>query len=703
MIPLIELAIVLILSGSIGRAILRALHTVPEDRTERVAVAAAIGLGLIAYLILAVGLLGWLRVGPVVVVLALAGAFCFRGFGLLLDDLRAPRVRPMAGDISVGEAPPDRLEREGAWLRRGGLLLLTALGLITLLNCFVPPGAHEWDALAYHLAAPKVYLLHHRIVFLPTDHHSNFPFLVEMLFTLGLMFNGYALANLLHWAFWALTLAALVAVGRRHFAPSAGWIGAVAFASAPIVLWEAGAAYIEHGMALYILLSVGSALEYQRSGETRWLTLAGILMGYALGTKALALVPAFALLLILIGSRARWVQLRGYVVAAIVVGCPFYVKTWAWTGDPVYPFGFSIFHGRYWSDELAKAYAGEQKSFGLRSSMLTADDDLRGTLPSAESPGLHQRMRNAVVAPFALISVPRIFYNYNDPGEFNHIGFLFLALPPLLVISWPLVTSSRAASLVAGVLLLWYLVWSQTMEYVRYVIPLLPLLGLLGGSGVVRSEQRWKAVGLLAGVVLLWQCWLGFSYFGRRASNRWSVATDTEVRQAYLERQVNHYASIEWLNMNTPPDAGVVLFEENRGFYLDRPYLWGNYFHSLFIPYDRMQSGRDMIDWFVGHGFRYALVNLQFSQMANSSAENRARMQEAVRSNSEAGLMLEWYGTNAAGGERWRTFLGEAIRSGNAVVVNQASNRGVVVLEFRASRPDIHGNAMETQVGRGTR
>jgi hypothetical protein len=703
LIALVELSIVLLLAAGVGRAILQALNTVPEDRTERLAVAAAIGLGLIAYLILAVGLLGWLRVAPVVAVLALAGLFGFRGFGLLLKDLRPTRVRAMAGDISVGEAPPDRLEGDGVWLRRGCLLLLTAFGLITLLNCFVPPGAHEWDALAYHLAAPKVYLLHHRIVFLPTDHHSNFPFLVEMLFTLGLMLNGYALANLFHWAFWVLTLSALVALGRRHFAPSAGWIASVAFACAPIVLWEAGAAYIEHGMALFILLSIGSALEYRNSGESRWLTLAGILMGFALGTKALALVPAFALLLILIGSRARWEQLRGFVVAAIVVGCPFYVKSWAWTGDPVYPFGYSLFHGRYWSDELAQAYSGEQKSFGLRSSMLSADDDLRGTLPSSEPPGLFQRMRNAVIAPFALITVPRIFYNYNDPGEFNHIGYLFLALPPLLVISGPSARSSKAASLVAGVLLLWYLVWSQTMEYVRYVIPLLPLLGLLGGSGVVRSERRWRAIGLLAGVVVIWQSWLGISYFGRQAASTVSVATDPQVRQTYLERQVNHYASIEWLNKNTPPDTGVILFEENRGFYLDRPYLWGNYFHSLFIPYDHMQNSQEMVDWFVGHGFRFALVNLRFSQMANSSAENHARMQDAVRSNSEAGLMLEWYGSNAAGGERWRTFLGEAIRSGNAVVVNQASNRGVVVLEFRASRPDIHGNAMETQAGRGAR
>src|SRR5205085_10367980 len=103
--------------------------------------------------------------------------------------------------------------------------------------------SHEWVALSSHLAVPKIYLEHHRIVYLPTDHHSNFPFLVEMLFTIGLLFDGYALANLFHFACGALCVAALWMLGRRYFTPAAGRIAALAFATTPIVLWEAGAAY----------------------------------------------------------------------------------------------------------------------------------------------------------------------------------------------------------------------------------------------------------------------------------------------------------------------------------------------------------------------------------------------------------------------------------------------------------------------------
>lgn len=729
---ILELLILLVAAAGIGRSILIALRTVPEDRTERLVMSAAVGLGLVAYLVLAVGLVGLLQPGPVLAVLAIVVIASWRGFTRLVSDMRPPRVVPMASDNSVGEAPADVLVGESRWLRRLCLLVLTVIGVIAVANCFLPPGSHEWDAIAYHLAAPKVYLQHHRIIFLPTDHHSNFPFLVEMLFTLGLMLNGFALANLFHFALGALTVAAIVAIGRRHFALNAGWIAALAFASTPIVIWEAGAAYIEHGMALYVLLSIGAALECRRTADPRWLGLSGILMGFALGTKALALVPAFALPALLLVDRYRFKQLRWYLLGAIVVGCPFYVKTWVLTGDPVYPFGYKIFHGRYWSEDLASTYAGSQKAFGLQRSVVTAEDDWRNLQPVAEPHRPQDRLRNAMMAPFALVSVPRIFYDYTDPGPFNHLGFLFLALPMLLLVAAGRSQISKASALTGGVVLLWYLVWSQTMQYVRYLVPMLPLLLLIGGEGVVHAARKWKLIGALAAVVFAQQIWVSLHFFGVDAPRRAATISEPdrrdqyadslitsygrlfqimkapEARDNYLKRAVNHYAATEWLNKNASKDAGVILFEEPRGFYLDRPYLWGNYFHSLFIPYATFATGREMADWFLGHGYRYALVNLQFSPIANDSDvnrrnENMQKMKDAIGQGSAAGLMLEWYGPNAPGGERWRTLLGEAIREGGAVVINDASQRGVVVLEFRPSRPGISGDAMEAQAGGGRR
>src|SRR5438477_44271 len=102
--------------------------------------------------------------------------------------------------------------------------------------------------------------------------------------------------------------------------------------------------------------------------------------------------------------------------AAIVIGCPFYVRTWLWTNNPVYPFAFRLFpHSVNWSQTLADAYATEHTGFGQnRHEMTTVSDDVRLRRPPYESPAALDSLRNLLYEPFSLVSVPRIFYNAND-------------------------------------------------------------------------------------------------------------------------------------------------------------------------------------------------------------------------------------------------------------------------------------------------
>jgi hypothetical protein len=674
MMALLLLAIALFVAASVGRPVLGLLRTVPDSRLDRLTYSTAIGLGMMAYVVLLLGLVGLLTLWPVVA--GMVGLLLLSWVGMLetVLDLQ-PRAR------QAGESGRRRV---GIVSVAAGVLL-AVLGAIVVINCFVPPGPHEWDALSYHLAAPKVYLAHHRIVFLPTDHHSNFPFLVEMLFTLGLLFQGYALANLFHFAMGALTVSGILFIGRRHFGGRAGLIGALAFATTPIVVWEAGAAYIELGMACYVLLAFGAALEFRESREPRWLALAGILMGFALSVKALALVPLVLLgALVLLGGY-RFKNLRWYLVPALIVGCPFYVKATVTTGNPVYPFAYRLFGGRYWSQELADAYAGTQGDFGLHNSLLSPTEDMANVRPDRDKPTVLNRARNTILVPFALISVPRIFYDYQDPGVLNHLGFLFLALPMVALVMG---NASPSAKWFAGAALAWYLVWAQTMQYTRYIIPVVPLLVLVGAQGSGKAMRRAPAMRWLIGGAVFFQAALVLAYWlPRLVTNsggdpgQVELATSAEARDKYLTRRLNYYSSVKWVNANTPANAGVVLFDEARGFYLDRPYLWGNQFHSTYIPYATFANGREMADWFLAHGYRYALVNMQYSQEVGKPGA-----MEALRNASATGtlpqLFLEWYDPKL-GGERFRQLLGEAVLDGAAAFVPDATLQRTVVLEFR--------------------
>ncbi|MCC6729683.1 MAG: hypothetical protein IT208_10135 [Chthonomonadales bacterium] len=669
MTALIGLLVLLMLACGAGRVVIDALGAAPARPGRRLVVSAALGLGMLSYLVLAIGLLGMLRPAPVLVALGALAVASASGFGASWRDLRAAFRRE--------DAPAaDRRERA---LRMAAITALAGLSAAALIACWLPPGAHEWDSLSYHLAAPKLYIAAGRIHFLPTMHQSNFPFATQMLYTLALLLDGTMLANLLHFAFYGLCVLGLALPGLSVLGPRRGLVAALVFASAPIVLWESGIAYIDVAEAAFVLLAALSALEAAGERVVRQAALAGILMGFALAVKTLALVPAALLALVLAGRRVRASAVAAYLLCAAVVGSPFYLKTLAYTGNPVYPFYYGLFGGRNWNAELAEAYEGEHRAFGLDARLAVPGDDLGAVKKPYERPSATDRLRNLLLAPFALVSVPRLFHNYNDASPLTHLGFLFVALPPLLPLFG---RASPAARWLALVALLWLTFWSLTMQYTRYLIPWLPLVAIVAAEGLARAAaaRRWLLGAAAAAAAL--QVGIAAIVIVPRSAEALTVALSPPARTAYLTRQVNVYEAEEWIDAHAPEGAGVVLYEETRGFFLDRPYLWGNSLHSLYIPYGRFASGADMAAWFLARGYHYALVNLQFAGVI-ASDEDRVRLRNALATGDLLPLLLEWYSPDRRTGERWRWLLGDALRSGAATPVPGASSRGAVVLEFR--------------------
>jgi 4-amino-4-deoxy-L-arabinose transferase-like glycosyltransferase len=105
-----------------------------------------------------------------------------------------------------------------------------------------------------------------------------------------------------------------------------------------------------------------------------WLLASAILMGFALGTKLTVLAFWGMLLIGVLGwnlaTTRRWAKetiphaaLWGAV--SLIVGLPWYIKTWLYTGNPVYPFFYNLFGGRYWNAENAALYSGDQARFGI--------------------------------------------------------------------------------------------------------------------------------------------------------------------------------------------------------------------------------------------------------------------------------------------------------------------------------------------------
>ena len=493
-----------------GRQIAHWLR-LPADATalERNLIGFAIGLGLLSYAMLAAGLLSLLTL-PYVLFLQIA--LLLPGYGqwhMMWQETR-PALRPLP-----------RLTGQG-W---GIAAVFVFFAGVALFGVYAPPTLLEWDSLAYHLADPNLYIQAHRIYYLPWESHSNFAFTAEMWYMFGLLVRGVPLAKFFHFACGVGTCLAIYAFGRRHLDISIGVWAAITFVSTPIVFWEAGTAYADLATTFFATLTLLAAANAVTAKSAPWLTVSAIMMGLTLSTKATAL-SLLAMLAIGVGAflyrqRREWANPLSaavrWLTLALAVGAPWYLKSAIDTGNPVYPFYFQLFGGRFWNASNAAAYDASNAAFGMGRS------------------------------PDALLLVPWNLTMALLPGHFTHVPLPFnnfatpiMTLSPVLLASLFFPAFGRSAPGIVKVLGVYALAavcfWCATAQHVRYLLPTLPVLCLLAAWVVVQSLRgQWlagRALALLLAMSLCFSIWTGL----RLASAQAPVALGQISTADYLAR-----------------------------------------------------------------------------------------------------------------------------------------------------------------------
>jgi hypothetical protein len=158
-----------------------------------------------------------------------------------------------------------------------------------------------------------------------------------------------------------------------------------------------------------------------------------------------------------------------------------------------------------------------------------------------------------------------------------------------------------------------YVFWFFLMQQTRYLIPVLPALALIGAEALVRAWDetriaRWFGAGLV-GASALWALYVGAAYIAAPAL---PVVASRMTRDEYVARGLPGLAqAVASINAQTPPNVKVALFDETRGFYLDREYLWATPNHSTVLPWDTYQTPADFAQDFARRGFTVLLWNRQ--------------------------------------------------------------------------------------------
>ncbi len=228
-------------------------------------------------------------------------------------------------------------------------------------------------------------------------------------------------------------------------------MGATLFYAITDVSVQSSIALIDLGAAAYLLAGILAALRWREQGG-RWIVVAALLAGLHAGTKMPNLAAAGALWLAMAIDVAMHRQLRAALqplaVAAgiiLVVAAPWFIRSWAWTGNPVYPYLNSVFQGRDFSAEASERQLAIQyyKTIGDRS------------------------LDRLILAPMLLTFTPDAFRS-------GYLGPVFLAALPFLWLS-PVTRSVRFLLIVALISLpAWYFLYPRLRT-------LLPAIGTLVG------------------------------------------------------------------------------------------------------------------------------------------------------------------------------------------------------------------------------
>ncbi|MHB8907354.1 MAG: ArnT family glycosyltransferase [Syntrophales bacterium] len=555
----------------VGRLCLSAMDLRFTSRGEWLFLSFGMGLTIVGYATFLLGVTQSLY--PLSIVLLLSSLLLISAAGWL---------RPVRTALAP---PPGHSIRERPAAILLGILLLAGL-MLTL-----TPEIGK-DALIYHLAVPKHYLLHHGFYFIPGNVFAGYPLLGEMHYLLALFVQNDILAKAMN---YVLLCGILLGMGlfarfllREHLFPA---LSMLIFLSIPSVFTASHMAYNDLFVAFFTLASVYSFVRWSEQGMTAWLILCGVFSGSAAACKytALLLTPLGALGILWCASRAKAEArqtlrlLALYVAAAVISGSPFYLKNWFSTGNPFYPFFYGIFGGRGWDGDQARLYDLFIQNLGMGRSILDYlllpwNISLRAKVDSPQFDG--------ILGPIFLLTLPFL------------VGLRRWETPVRLLLIYVLAT---------------FCFWASSAQQIRYLIPLFPLLALVAGVIITRYRERTWTFTLLLCIVTASFVFNGY-YITREFMkiSPLGVVTGIESSDSFLSRMLPQYTQYRYLNRNLPRDARVLLlYMKNYTFLCHRDCYADSLFeaHTLQAILREESSAKGVLNRLKEQGFTHILYN----------------------------------------------------------------------------------------------
>ena len=455
--------------------------------------------------------------------------------------------------------------------RAASLLIGTGFVLYivpVLLLCATPPFAR--DALVHHLAVPKIWLRSGGICDIPWAPYSYHPMNLQLLYWLCLFLKSDIAPKFIHMGFGLGTGLLIFSYLKAKVSKSWAGFGALFYLTTPVVMKLQTIVYVDLGLAFFVCASVLALLKWmdQGYGANRWLILAGMSMGLAVGVKPNGLL-AWGLVCMLLAyfsardhEKRQWLAVWWggiFFMIALILVSPWYIKNYHLTGNPFYPL-FSEGSSAY--PLLSNDQAGVDVSIFY----------------------LRQQLYGEGLVDYLLIPV-RMFFS----GQDNSPQFFDGVLNPLLLLLAPFATGLkkyRKHVVFIALFCLFYLLLAflKTAPRIRYIICIIPFMTILATMGLVYLQKLAARFDNRLGRFLAWMpvlvAFFGLVYNAQYLKSYFEkvdplpYVLGNQSRDSFLEKHVGEYKAVSFINKSLPQDSKVMLlFMGRRGYYLDREYF----------------------------------------------------------------------------------------------------------------------------------
>jgi hypothetical protein len=442
------------------------------------------------------------------------------------------------------------------------IILIAGLTAPVLLVPLYPPVT--WDEIAAHLPWAKDYVEHSGLSYNIFLRYPLYPQNIDLLYALSLLYYDDILAHLMHAVTAIITALGIYHLGTITFDKKTGIIAVLIFLSNPIiVLHLMKTSYIDLGLMLFVFLAFYCITMWTMYKQDYWIYLAAISTGIAMGTKQLGMMYVVFYAVWIAFQCRKTSTTAKYLLISLVVGSPWYIRSYFISGDPFHPFGGEIFG--YWLWDKVDLVGQTQH-------LLQSTGTTRG-LPS-------------------LLKLPwNIIFNSEYHTEGSIASGMIAAFAAIFLFP-KLNKFSRILTLFVFVNVL---IWFFTSQILRYLVPVFPMIALLAACVLIQVYEtyiiqptRWifrdtltwrnSAVKGLAVVALFVVVWPNLN-LGKKIMielDQNPIPVTATMRDKYINDRVPSFELLQIANQN--PHLAIYQYGFENSFYFAKGTMMGDFF-----------------------------------------------------------------------------------------------------------------------------